>query len=192
MRVIAGELRGRKLTTVKDLSVRPTTDRAKQVIFDVLATRVELDGAGVLDLFAGSGSLGIEAISRGASSVVFVERSAEALSVLRQNLEALGIESDCEIIRDDVLRYVVRAGRQFDVVFADPPYDLDGIERLPDTLALSGVVREGGWLVMEHRSSSHVAPDPALFSTVRKELGQTIALILRYGTGRAGEKEERT
>ena len=180
MRIIAGEYRGRKLSTVRSLAVRPTTDRAKQVIFDVLATRVDLDGAHVLDVFAGSGSLGIEAISRGAASVTFVERSGEALDVLEQNLRSIGIDKQCERIRGDVYMYIGSSGMQFDVVFADPPYDLPEIERLPDTIGRSGVLREKGWLIMEHRSSSHVEPDPAMFRIIRKELGQTIALILQY------------
>ena len=180
MRVIAGEFRGRRLSTVKSLAVRPTTDRAKQVIFDVLSTRVDFDGAQVLDVFAGSGSLGIEAISRGASSVVFVERSSEAMEMLGKNLEALGIRERCEQVRGDIYRYIGNAGRPFDIVFADPPYDLPDIEQLPEILGRSGVIRNGGWLIMEHRSSSRVEPDPALFRTIRKELGQTIALILQF------------
>lgn len=189
MRVIAGTFRGRKLSTVKSLAVRPTTDRAKQVIFDVLATRIDLDGASILDIFAGSGSLGIEAVSRGATSVVFVERSAEALTMLEHNVRSLGIDGMCERIRGDIYAYLEQAGREFDVVFADPPYELPEIERLPDVIGRSGVLRKGGWLVMEHRSSSSVEPDPAMFRTIRKELGQTIALIIQFAPGNQDDSE---
>jgi len=186
MRVIAGTLRGRRLSTVKSLAVRPTTDRAKQVIFDVLATRVDLDGARILDIFAGSGSLGIEALSRGAAAVTFIERSGEALAVLEQNLLSLGIADRCERVRSDVYRFLESGRKPYDVVFADPPYDLPDIESLPDTIGRSGLVREGGWLIMEHRSSSTVEPDASMFRTIRKELGQTIALIMQFG---ADEKD---
>ncbi len=191
MRVIAGTYRGRKLSTVKSLAVRPTADRAKQVIFDVLSTRVDLDGVSILDIFAGSGSLGIEALSRGAGSVVFVERSGDALTVLEQNIRSLKAEGACERVRGDVYAYLRQARREFDVVFADPPYDLPGIEQLPDAIGRSGVIRRGGWLVMEHRSTSLVQPDPAMFAVVRKELGQTIALILHYAPqdGNLSERE---
>lgn len=179
MRVIAGTLRGRTLRTVRDLSVRPTTDRAKQVIFDVLATRVSLDGANVLDLFAGSGSLGIESISRGAASVVFIERSTPAAVCLEENLQKLGIDKKCEILRGDIYRYLRSHPPAFDLVFADPPYDLEGITELPALIARSGAIKPGGWLVMEHRSNTHVTPDPAVFSTIIKTLGQTVALIMQ-------------
>jgi len=83
-------------------------------------------------------------------------------------------------VRGDIYRYIRSAGRAFDVVFADPPYDLPDIEHLPDTIGRSGVIRKNGWLIMEHRSSSSVEPDPSMFRTIRKELGQTIALILQF------------
>ena len=189
MRVIAGSLRGRRLTTVKGLAVRPTTDRAKQVIFDVLSTRFDFDGADVLDVFAGSGSLGIEAISRGAASVQFVERSADALQALEVNTRTLGIGKLCTLTREDVSRFIAGSRRAYDLVFADPPYDLVGIETLADVIGRSGVVKTGGWVVMEHRSSSRVEPDPGLFRTIRKELGQTIALIMHYDPSPPGGEE---
>jgi 16S rRNA (guanine(966)-N(2))-methyltransferase RsmD len=184
MRVIAGTLRGRTLRTVRDLSVRPTTDRAKQVIFDVLATRCDMDGARVLDIFAGSGSLGIESISRGAASVVFVERSNDAADCLEQNVRSLGIERSCEVVRGDIYRYLRSRPPAFDLVFADPPYDLEGIADLPSVIDASGALKPGGWLVMEHRSTTHVEPDPSKFAVVRKELGQTIALVMQVTTNR--------
>jgi 16S rRNA (guanine(966)-N(2))-methyltransferase RsmD len=189
MRVIAGTLRGRKLSTVKSLAVRPTTDRAKQVIFDVLTTRIDLEDTQVLDLFAGSGSLGIEAISRGAAAVHFVERSSEALQMLEKNVRTLGIERQCTFLREDMYRFLRTTRQTFDVVFADPPYELANIETLAETIAASGVLAPGGWLVMEHRSSSHVEPDRTLFTTIRKVLGQTIALIMQYTPGRSEAEE---
>ena len=97
MRIIAGTYRGRRLTTARDLSIRPTADRAKQTIFDMLSTRIDLERVDVLDLFAGSGSLGLEAISRGARSVVFVEQSRRSIAVLEANTRSLGCEAQCSI-----------------------------------------------------------------------------------------------
>ena len=179
MRVIAGTLGGRILKTVKDLSIRPTTDRAKQVIFDVLATRVDLTDARVLDLFAGSGSLGLEALSRGAAHVTFVEQAGTSIDALQANVRALQVSDRIEVVRADVFRYLKGNPFAFDVVFADPPYKLDTITSLPDVIGHSGAIKPGGWMVMEHSSFTPMEPDASLFEIIRKELGQTIVLILQ-------------
>jgi 16S rRNA (guanine966-N2)-methyltransferase len=111
MRIIAGSFGGRHLITVRDRSIRPTTDRAKQTIFDMLAARIAFDGIDVLDLFAGSGSLGLEALSRGARSVVFVEQSTRSLSVLEQNINSLNCRDHCIIHHAEVFWYL-RTTRQ--------------------------------------------------------------------------------
>lgn len=179
MRVIAGTYGGRTLRTVKDLSVRPTTDRAKQVIFDVLATRVDLDGARVLDLFAGSGSLGLEALSRGAASVTFVEQATTSLDVLWLNIRALKVDTASEVVRSDVFRFLKGNVRAYDVVFCDPPYKLDTIATLPEVIGRSAALKPGGWMVMEHSTFTPFDPDPSMFEVIRKELGQTVVLVLQ-------------
>ena len=122
MRIIAGLHRGRIIRTVKDLSVRPATDRVRQALFDILSARMDLSGIDVLDLYAGSGSLGLEALSRGASHATFVEQSRPAANVLEANIAALGCGGVSEVVRGDALDYVDRARGSFDLVFADPPY----------------------------------------------------------------------
>lgn len=179
MRVIAGAYGGRTLRTVKDLSVRPTTDRAKQVIFDVLSTRVDLTDARVLDLFAGSGSLGLEALSRGAASVAFVEQAVPSLDVLWTNIRALKVERQCEVVRSDVFRFLKGSMRSYDVVFCDPPYKLETIATLPEVVGRSGALKPGGWMVMEHSTFTLVHPDATMFDVITKELGQTVVLVLR-------------
>jgi 16S rRNA (guanine966-N2)-methyltransferase len=179
MRVIAGTYGGRTLRTVKDLSVRPTTDRAKQVIFDILSTRVNLTDAGVLDLFAGSGGLGLEALSRGAASVTFVEHAVPSLEVLWTNIRALKVERQCEVIRSDVFRFLNGNARRYDVVFCDPPYKLETIATLPEMVGRSRALLSGGWMVMEHSTFTPVHPDPTMFDVITKELGQTVVLVLR-------------
>ena len=124
MRVIAGTYRSRPLTAPEGLSTRPTSDRLRETLFNVLAPRIQ--GAAVLDLYAGSGAIGIEALSRQAASITFVERAAPALKILRANLERLSISSGYRIHYGSVVSYLrgPRSGAaEFDIVFLDPPYE---------------------------------------------------------------------
>lgn len=178
MRIIAGEFRGRPLSTVRDLSIRPTTDRAKQSLFDILSNRIDFGGIRVLDLFAGSGSLGLEALSRGAGEVEFVEEAKSSIAVLNKNITALGCQDRSVIHQADVFRYLTQARRPFDLIFVDPPYKLETIGTLPTALWTSSVTREGTVIVMEHSRESAVNLPPEMFDVVRKTFGQTIALIL--------------
>ena len=98
MRIIAGTYRGRILLTVPDFSIRPTTDRVKQTVFDILSNRIDLNGVNILDLFSGSGSLGLEAISRGAMSATFIEKSPKSLAVLQKNVDTLGCGGRCTYV----------------------------------------------------------------------------------------------
>jgi 16S rRNA (guanine(966)-N(2))-methyltransferase RsmD len=179
MRIIAGRFRGRPLTTVRDLSVRPTTDRAKQTIFDILTNRVDFEGIEVLDLFAGSGSLGLEAISRGAGHAIFVDRSPQSLQVLESNIETLGCRDQCSVYPAEVFWFLKNTRRAFDVVFVDPPYRLERIAELPDAIYASPVVKEGTYVVMEHSKESPVEPSEAMYEITRKPFGQTTVLVLR-------------
>ena len=121
MRVISGEFGGRRLVTPEGDTTRPTTDKVRQAVFNSLASMGVLEGAVVADLFAGSGALGIEAVSRGAEKCVFVERDRAALIALRENIATLGIEDRCTVHGTDVLAWVP-AMRNVDVAFIDPPY----------------------------------------------------------------------
>lgn len=156
MRVIAGQYRSRVLAAPRGLSTRPTSDRLRETLFNVLAPRIE--GASFLDLYAGSGAVGIESLSRGAARAVFVERAAEPLAVLRSNLDKLGIRGAARVCAAGVNAFLQRrragesAAEQFDLVFLDPPYDV--AEEYAGTLTLLG---EPGWLaqgavaIAEHR-----------------------------------------
>ena len=119
LRVVAGTLGGRRLYTPVGARTRPTADRVREALFSILGP---VDGLRVLDLFAGSGALGIEALSRGAASATFVDSSSQAVAAVRRNLEALGVEG--EVGRRDALRWLAGAEGPYDLVFADPPYDL--------------------------------------------------------------------
>jgi 16S rRNA (guanine966-N2)-methyltransferase len=120
MRVIGGEFRSRRLKTMPGLHLRPTPDRLRETLFDILAPRLE--GAVFVDAYAGSGAVGIEALSRGAARAIFIEKHRGAVAVIRQNLKSLGLEDRAEVVTGKVL---IALGRfTVDVVFLDPPYDL--------------------------------------------------------------------
>jgi 16S rRNA (guanine(966)-N(2))-methyltransferase RsmD len=145
MRIIAGQFKGRRLTVPEGLQVRPTSDRLRGTLFNVLGEAVV--GARVLDAFAGSGALGLEALSRGAASVMFVERDRRALAALDANVLACGASSACAIIRDDFL--AVRPGAAaYDLVLVDPPYGLDDLDAV---VARAAEAAAGtGRVVLEH------------------------------------------
>lgn len=143
MRIVGGEFRGRPLAVPRSDAVRPTSERTREAVFNVLAHRHErcLDGGRVLDLFAGTGALGLEALSRGASFCLFVEEAAAARALIRANVESLGLQGRTKIFRRDATR-LGEAGTMapFDLVFADPPYS----RGLAD--AALRAARAGGWL----------------------------------------------
>src|ERR1700687_4184950 len=152
MRVIAGKFRSRTLQSLAGLETRPTYDRLKETLFNVLASAGMVAGCAWADLFAGTGAIGIEALSRGAASVHFAESGAKAARVLRQNLAELGLEADlAERDAADALRGWDRAGVRFDVCFLDPPYRAHGAYgEILRTLARGEALREGGIVVAEH------------------------------------------
>ena len=148
MRIVAGEYGGRRLVVPKDERVRPTADRVREAWMSILGKA--LADARVLDLFAGSGALGLEALSRGAAHVTFVELHPASLRALDQNIAALGVADWVTVHRGDAMRYAERAGEaSFDVILADPPYTIDFAERL---VALFRRHPFGRILSVEHRS----------------------------------------
>jgi len=163
MRVVAGELGGRRLVAPDGTSTRPTTDRVREAIFNSLGSAGVLDGALVADLFAGSGAIGIEALSRGAERCVFVERDRAALRALDQNLEALDLRDRSKVLSSDAMS--VAASLDADIVFADPPYDFDAWEALLGRVSADLVVAESG-------------------ATVRAPHGWTVTREKKYGRTR--------
>jgi len=179
MRIIAGTHRGRILASPHDRTVRPTTDRAKQTIFDILSNRLKFEGSQVLDLFAGTGSLGLEAISRGAASVTFVDSSRDSLEVLKKNVTALRCDDLCTLYQADVFWYLKNTQARYDIVFADPPYRLERIGSIPSAVWESGVLKPRAFVVMEHSRESVIELDEKKYDILRKPFGQTTVLILR-------------
>lgn len=180
MRVIAGTLGGRRLVAPRGLATRPTTDRVREALFSALGS---VAGARVLDLYAGTGALGIEALSRGAASAVFVESARPALAALRENLRSLDLASVTRVVGEPVGRAVARlaaeagASPPFDLVFADPPYDdvdaaLDALEGLLPVLAPDARI------VLEHATRRPPRAPAALAPGRARTYGDTTLLFL--------------
>ncbi|MGM9614391.1 MAG: 16S rRNA (guanine(966)-N(2))-methyltransferase RsmD [Oscillospiraceae bacterium] len=144
MRVITGTARGRKLREPKDMSVRPTTDMVKEAIFSIV--QFDVPGRRVLDLFAGTGQLGIEALSRGAAECVFVDNSPASLALVRENLAACGMKAT--VVRSDALAYLRRCGK-FDLVFLDPPYHAGLYNDVLGALFSFDILSDGGIILVE-------------------------------------------
>ncbi len=145
MRVVAGHLRGRRLAAPPGRDTRPTSDRVREALFSIVGP---LEGVRVLDLFAGSGALGIEALSRGASSATFIDRDPRAVAVVRRNLEALGL-SDAAVQRRDALAFLRAADTTYDLIFLDPPYSCAPRLAAPLSAALGGVLSTDALIVTE-------------------------------------------
>jgi 16S rRNA (guanine966-N2)-methyltransferase len=171
MRVVAGQLKGRRLAPPPRRSgaVRPTADRVREALFSILG---EIDGARVLDLFCGTGALGIEALSRGAASAILVDTHT---AMARRNVSELGLAARCEVVRSDALRYLRRARRQFDLIFCDPPYRLaDRLEGELESL-IPGRLAEGGRLISE--SDARRPLELAMPLVTERRYGETLIRI---------------
>jgi 16S rRNA (guanine966-N2)-methyltransferase len=181
MRIVGGEFRGRPLATPRTSAIRPTTDRTREAVFNVLAHRFaeQLDGARVLDLFAGTGALGLEALSRGASYGVFIEESAEGRGLIRDNVEAFGLTGRTKIFRRDATG-LGEAGTlaPFGLVFADPPYGKGLGEQALASAQAGGWLAPGALIVWEEAAEADT-PAPAGFEELeRREYGDAKVSIL--------------
>ena len=182
MRVIAGSAKGRRLKTSGSRATRPTADRVKEAMFSILDSRVELDGAEVLDLFAGSGALGIEALSRGAAHALFVEERREAVHALQQNIEACQFESRTRVLPMTItaaLKRLARDGQRFDGVLLDPPYSEGLVATTLERLIAAAIVRPSGWIVIEHHVDEPPPVLPPLHLTQTRRYGKTAVTLLR-------------
>jgi 16S rRNA (guanine966-N2)-methyltransferase len=158
MRIIAGEFRSRNIVSPKGERTRPTSDRARESLFNVLAHAFDLDGAKVLDLFAGSGALGFEALSRGAAHVTFIEHFMAAREAIDGNIRALNVKERTDVVKLDVYKWLPVAVGPYDIVFADPPYDDKRTRReLPELLFREGLLTPESLVIIEHRTGTTIA-----------------------------------
>ena len=146
MRVITGSARGRRLKELEGMETRPTTDRVKEGLFNVL--QFDIEGRRVLDLFAGTGQLGIEALSRGAAEAVFVDRRPDAVRLVQENLALCGFTDRARVKSGDALAYL-KSGEKFDLIFLDPPYLTGALEKAMETVSAFDILREHGIMVCE-------------------------------------------
>ena len=149
MRIITGIYKGRHFEIPRTFKARPTTDFAKENIFNVLNGYVDLDGATALDLFSGTGSISLELLSRGCASVISVEADRDHHAFIKQCLAKLATDK-CIPLRGDVFRFIKSCRQQFDFIFADPPYSLERLAEIPDLVLSSGLLADGGVFVFEH------------------------------------------
>ena len=175
MRVITGTARGRKLKTLDGESVRPTTDKVKEAMFSII--QFDIEGSRVLDMFSGCGQLGIEALSRGAESAVFVDISRSSIAVTEENLEATGFRKISKTVLSNSLEYLDRISEIFDIAFLDPPYKAgimeDAIERVTPHMA------DGGIIVCETASEEVLPEDVEGFTSKRYKYGKIALTVYR-------------
>jgi len=182
IRITGGDLRGRVLRTLRGVDSRPTLSRVREAVFNILGGDVE--GAAFVDLFSGVGTVGIEALSRGARRAVFVERDALCIRVLRRNLVDLGLEDRARVVRTDVLRWLGRGPGRFGIVFADPPY---GSGLAVETLrALGAAPVLEGWGVVQHGRRERLPAGAGGLERVRsRRYGETAVDFYRSPSGPA-------
>jgi len=157
MRVISGDCRGTSLKAVRGKNTRPTTDKVKETLFNIIGPY--FNGGKVLDLYGGSGGLGIEALSRGADKAIFVDRYMPAVQTIRENLERCHLQNRAEIYRHDAGRALTLLGKRheaFSLIFLDPPYDTERIEKDIEKILLLGLLQPKGYLVIEHSEANQL------------------------------------
>ena len=159
MRIISGIYGGRRLSTPKNITARPTTDFAKESLFNLLNNRMDLEGIDMLDLFAGTGGIGIECVSRGAREVTAVELAHVQQNWIISCCKQLGIRN-LTVIRGDVFKFLSSCRTQYDLIFADPPYALDQLPTLADTILDFNRLKADGWLVIEHGKDTDFTQHP--------------------------------
>lgn len=148
MRIIGGRFKGRRLKVPVRFKGRPTTDFAKEALFNILMNRYDLNGISVLDLFAGTGALGYEFASRGAAHITAVERDPAAVRFIRDTYKTLDVPAF--VLREDVYKFLANLNQQYDMVVADPPYDDVDLADVPIKVKASGCLRPGGLHILEH------------------------------------------
>lgn len=184
MRVIGGKLRGRTLVTPKDGNVRPTSDRVREGVFNILEHGVDdfdIDGVNVLDLFAGTGALGIEALSRGAAQGVFVESAAASRALIQENVQALGLAGVATIFRRTATDLGAAYRKlSFQLVFADPPYGKGLGERAIAGAITNGWLDDGAIIVLEEAADAAISLPDACLAIDQRRYGNTQVVIARY------------
>jgi len=181
VRIITGKYKGRSLKILKGDDIRPTSDRVKETLFNILSSRINFKNLVVLDLFAGTGALGFEALSRGAERVVFVDNYRRALDVIKENAQILGCSDKILTVNNDALIFVEYSTEKFDLIFADPPYVYSYLDELVHKIWERKLLSEIGYFSLEHDSRIVFTPETTPFEIdTRREFGKTALTIFKY------------
>jgi 16S rRNA (guanine(966)-N(2))-methyltransferase RsmD len=178
MRVISGSAKGRKLYAPKSHNIRPALDKVKGAIFNIL---FNVEGLMVLDLFAGTGAVGLEAVSRGAAHATFVDSSHEAITIIKKNIELLGFAERTKIFPHPVsvaVEYFKKHDERFDLIFVDPPYLKDLVNQSLGEIANARILADGGRIIVEHSPKEPINDTPGLVLTDTRKYGQTCISFL--------------
>lgn len=178
MRIIAGDFKGRRLETPKGYDVRPTTDKVKEALFSILTN--DIWGARCLDLFAGTGNLGLEALSRGAAECVFADQSRDSLRMVRNNITHCGADDKSRVVQGDYRKVLMSQRRPFDIIFLDPPYGKDMLDGCFSLIAENQLLNEDGLIIAEHRKEEELPEEFHGFTKV-KERRYGVVMVSIYG-----------
>lgn len=152
MRIISGKNKGRKIIAPVQLPVRPTTDMAKESLFNIIGNYIDIEEISVLDLFAGTGNISYEFASRGCPSLISVDQNYKCTNFIRQTAEKLNFTS-LQVIQSDFKLFLSRTKNSWDLIFADPPYDMKNVDEIPDLVFNNKRLKDNGWLIIEHDKS---------------------------------------
>ncbi|MBF0209906.1 MAG: 16S rRNA (guanine(966)-N(2))-methyltransferase RsmD [Desulfamplus sp.] len=189
MRIISGTCRGRKLATLKGMSIRPTSDRVRESIFNIIGQKI--NGVYVLDLFAGTGAFGIESLSRGAKMALFVDIAKTSCSVIRQNIDLCRFSDKSAVLQADALKFSLPeklllkqfkgATKKFDLIFVDPPYEMGFVEKVLTSQELSNLVSQDSLLILEHSIKEKI-PDNLQMVDIydQRQYGKTLISFFKY------------
>jgi 16S rRNA (guanine(966)-N(2))-methyltransferase RsmD len=176
MRIIGGNFKGRRFNPpAKNWPTRPTTDFAKEGLFNIIVNNFDIEAIKVLDLFGGTGSHSYEFISRGCKDVTYVDKFGGCVAFVKKTAAALKIEDYIRIYRSDVFRFIKSTDQNFDYIFAGPPYPLPTLDTIPDVIFKHNLVRPGGWLVLEHNPNHDFKAHPKYAD--ERHYGKTIFSI---------------
>ncbi len=159
MRIISGKYKGRRISAPTNITARPTTDFAKEGLFNLLNNRIDFEGIDVLDLFAGTGSISIEFVSRDCKSVISIEQNDRHCAFINKICKELKIDN-LSLVKTDVFKFIKSCHTQFDMIFADPPYELDKIEEIPNLIFSYNLLKSDGLFVLEHSSKTNFTNHP--------------------------------
>ncbi|MEC0241522.1 16S rRNA (guanine(966)-N(2))-methyltransferase RsmD [Paenibacillus dokdonensis] len=192
MRVVAGSAKGRPLKAVPGMGTRPTTDKVKEAIFSMIGPF--FDGGTALDLFAGTGGLAIEALSRGIDKAVFIDMDPKSIETVRANLKATRLEGQAEVYRNEAeraLKVLEKRGISLDVVFLDPPYRMKNGDKLMQLMHEKSMLNSGATIVLEHESGYEYPGEFGQFSCIRHAVyGETAVSIYKYNENEAALSED--